>query len=247
MSRDFIIDDRFSSFVIFYFANINNVSSPTITELTLILIQSIVSLIISITLADTASGILHWIFETYGSKTTLILGPTIHSFRIHHDQPYRIWHRSFFSVNHELSRLMLLPQIIFSLTFNYDTSDNLFYYLLIQPFIILFAFCNQFHKWSHTPAPNHLPFIIKFLQKYGIILSISHHKGHHIFPHKRRYCIINGWSDYILDTIYFWRILELGIFFIHHYIYYIAVIAYIAANISQITNIYGDGIKREME
>ncbi len=65
----------------------------------------------------------------------------------------------------------------------------------------------QVHKWAHTHK-SHLPSWIKWLQRIHIILPIKHHHAHHQPPHIVRYCLVNGWANYPLDYIDFWRKLE---------------------------------------
>jgi len=195
-------------------------------------LQSFCILIISIFAADTASSILHWTFETYGTRHTMFIGPTIDTFRTHHAKPYRIWHRNVWSVNHELCRAMLVLQLLCSgylvvyFRFKHD-KQQIFFYLLSQPFIILFAFCNQFHKWSHAQNQCHLPRIIRLLQNYKLILSHAHHHIHHIPPHQKHYAIITGWSDHILDNIHFYRLLKDLVDFIHDKFYHIIIVLYV--------------------
>jgi hypothetical protein len=49
--------------------------------------------------------------------------------------------------------------------------------------------------------------IIKFLQKCGILCSHQHHLLHHINI-SEKYCVISEYNNYLLDSIYFWRVLE---------------------------------------
>ena len=53
--------------------------------------------------------------------------------------------------------------------------------------------------------------MVKFFQKTGILCSHEHHKLHHTQTNEK-YCVISEYSNYILDNIYFWRILEFLIF-----------------------------------
>jgi ubiquitin-conjugating enzyme E2 variant len=84
---------------------------------------------------------------------------------------------------------------------------NLSLSLIFIVFIIFASFTNQIHAWSHTNIKD-TPFIVYYLQKYKIILEKKEHKKHHIYPHKKGYCITTGHLNKILDNIKFWDKLE---------------------------------------
>jgi len=40
------------------------------------------------------------------------------------------------------------------------------------------------------------------------LITTGHHDAHHRGPHDRRYCVINGWANYVCDATGLWRGLE---------------------------------------
>lgn len=82
-----------------------------------------------------------------------------------------------------------------------------YWHLCYAIFCFLLAANNQFHKWAHT-VHYPLPFYVEWLQKLHIFLPKTHHNVHHRPPHMVRYCVVNGWANYPLDYIGFWRKVE---------------------------------------
>jgi hypothetical protein len=65
---------------------------------------------------------------------------------------------------------------------------------------------NLFHKWAHAEKNNRL---ITVLQRSRLLLSTGHHNQHHAGAFDSNYCITNGWLNWTLDRIQFFRCLEL--------------------------------------
>lgn len=66
---------------------------------------------------------------------------------------------------------------------------------------------NQIHKWAHmTHYP--VPAVVRWMQRWHIILSKEHHHVHHQPPHTVRYCLVTGLPNYPLDYFKVWRGLE---------------------------------------
>ena len=72
---------------------------------------------------------------------------------------------------------------------------------------------NEIHKWSHL-VHSKPSFIVRFLQKSGMVLSHEHHHKHHQGNFDTSYCIINGWMNPFLEYIDFWRRMEKLITFV---------------------------------
>jgi hypothetical protein len=62
---------------------------------------------------------------------------------------------------------------------------------------------------NHQSSENNR--FINFLQSTGILCSHKYHSVHHKGA-SDKYCVISVYSNYILDSIYFWRALEYIIF-----------------------------------
>jgi hypothetical protein len=74
---------------------------------------------------------------------------------------------------------------------------------------------NLVHRWSHERTENR-PVAVTWLQRTGLLISPSHHSGHHFVrgkPVERedssiRFCVMSSWLNPILDRIGFFSALE---------------------------------------
>lgn len=157
--------------------------------------------------ADLVSGMVHWACDTWGSERTRWLGPTlIRSFREHHRNPRAMLDHDWIEVNGEVA-------LAASAAFLALRSPGARALLAGAPFLAAFAWslisvgalANQFHQWSHMPAP---PPLVRSLQRRRWILSHARHARHHRAPHTDGYCIATGWLNGALDAAGFWRTLE---------------------------------------
>ena len=72
--------------------------------------------------------------------------------------------------------------------------------------------CSQeFHKWTHAPAPD-VPRVARWAQRRGLILTPREHGLHHRAPFDRRYCILTGTCNRLLDDRRVFRRLEHAIY-----------------------------------
>jgi ubiquitin-conjugating enzyme E2 variant len=62
------------------------------------------------------------------------------------------------------------------------------------------------HRLGHRPSRLR---IVRLLQACHLLITTGHHGAHHRASHNRRYCVINGWANYVCDGTGFWRALEL--------------------------------------
>ncbi len=158
--------------------------------------------------ADAFSGLVHWMFDTWGSPETPVLGKAfIVPFRVHHSDPEDITRHGFIATNGH-NCLVSLPVLVaaFFLPRGVAWADA---GLAFVTALCLGVFCtNQFHKWAH--AEKRSP-IVAWLQSKGIILSPEHHAVHHSAPYSEHYCITTGWMNRPLQTIRFFRALEWAI------------------------------------
>ncbi len=156
--------------------------------------------------SDFTSGVVHWLFDTWGSTKTPVVGATfVTPFRIHHVDPKDITRHGFVATNGH-NCLVSLPVLVGGLLLPHTAWSSAAIAFVLALCLGVFA-TNQFHKWSHEDEAKLHPFI-RWLQRYGIILSPEHHDVHHSAPYSRHYCITTGWLNRPLEAIGFFRGLE---------------------------------------
>lgn len=163
------------------------------------------SILVGMIAADAVSGLVHWAADTWGSVQWPILGPTlIRSFREHHVDQKAITHHDFIEAN-GATALIIIPWLVLC-TFWVPKSNFLFFVWNSFLWLCVWSLMtNQFHKWSHLEHP---PFGVTFLQKAHIIISVEHHKQHHVGSHEHYYCITTGWLNPIAEKFSLFRLLE---------------------------------------
>jgi plasmanylethanolamine desaturase len=165
------------------------------------------SLLLGYLLADVASGVVHWMFDRFGTVDTPLLGPNfVKPFRNHHVDPRDITRHDFVETNGNNCLATVIPLALFCfLPLDFGHAGILFFVSLIT-FAAIFTFAtNQFHKWAHTQAP---PKAVRWMQDKHLILNRDHHQIHHTFPYETHYCITTGWMNTLLVRIHFWSGME---------------------------------------
>lgn len=132
----------------------------------------VVQIILIILLADTLSGLVHWIQDRYTiSNASLLNRMVILYAEEHHENPEKLLSYSWIKRNY-------FPMIVSFFSF-------VALYLLeilnwqAMTLIILFLFSGEFHYLAHSPKEKNRK-IISFLQKIKIIQGKRHHSYHHI-------------------------------------------------------------------
>lgn len=156
--------------------------------------------------ADFASGMVHWLGDTWGSERWPFLGPRfLRPFRVHHVNPQGMLASGFFDTNGD-SALVTIPMLLAVLAIPLENDGG----RAAAAFLTAFCFwgmpTNQIHYWAHQNNP---PRWVAWLQHRRLILSPEHHLRHHTSPFMIHYCITTGWCNALLDKIRFFRILEL--------------------------------------
>ncbi len=153
--------------------------------------------VLALMVGDLASGIVHFLFDQFGSPETPIIGQKfVKPFRDHHDDPVAMTKGDFIAVNSD-NLLVSLPVLALALTV-VDVRRHPAIGVFVVVLVAVVAMTNQIHKWSHTPT---VPRAVAFAQRHGLILTIPHHDGHHRAPYDRHYCIALGRMDWLLDPI----------------------------------------------
>jgi TMEM189-like protein len=156
--------------------------------------------------ADFGSGMVHWWADTWGSENWPIVGKAlIGPFREHHVDPKAITHHDFLETN-GASSFVVLPLLGGAVYLaDHPGEWSMFASALLGATAWLTLGTNQIHKWAHAdraPAP------VRFLQRWGVLLSPEVHSQHHSAPFDRYYCITHGWLNPVLTRIKFFRALE---------------------------------------
>jgi len=161
--------------------------------------------------ADFLSGLFHWLGDSYGSIETPGVGKHyIQPLRIHHVVPTAFTFHDILVTNGDNFMLGIIPLSLAIHQFHTCPSDEIdqIYLFEVFRFIVSLGACfqNQCHKWAHMY--NGLPKLVILLQELHLILPRQHHRFHHVSPHIKRFCIINGLLNYPLDKFKFWSKLE---------------------------------------
>jgi plasmanylethanolamine desaturase len=156
--------------------------------------------------ADFASGLVHWLGDTWGTERWPFLGPRfIRPFRVHHVNPQGMLESSFFDTNGD-SALVTIPLLLAVFAIPLDGITGRASVTFLTAFCFWGMPTNQIHFWAHH---SHPPRWVAWLQQRGLIISPEHHLRHHSSPFAIHYCITTGWCNTLLDRIRFFRVLEL--------------------------------------
>lgn len=156
--------------------------------------------------ADLAAGFSHWIEDSYLNYCTSIpfLSVIAKENEMHHYFPRAMLHESYFQ---NIKTTIIIMIILFCFLYLIIPSQFTKYPVFFITFFVFACIGNLFHRFTHhRECESH--YIILQLQKLGIICSHEHHRVHHATRPDGRYCVIFPINNYILDNIYFWRILE---------------------------------------
>jgi ubiquitin-conjugating enzyme E2 variant len=159
--------------------------------------------------ADFISGFVHWLFDTWGSTDTPVVGQlAIRTFREHHTDAKAITQHDFIETNGHNITLTILPSVggCFALERGTFAATLLAMSLLFMTFFV--SITSQIHKWAHSSTP---PLVVQWLQRASLIIDARHHNRHHVAPHATHYCITSGWMNGPLRMVRFFETLERAI------------------------------------
>jgi len=165
------------------------------------------ALILGYLLADFITGTIHWFCDSFFDEETPVVGNfIIYSFREHHSHPLLITKDKF--IEQDTTSFFIFMPFLYFASFtesSYLISPSSIYGHSVLIGVCIGTFCtNLFHKWAHQRNQN---FIIKKMQKSGLILNPNSHKKHHV-DHSRGYCVTSGLMNPVLDYVKFYPNLE---------------------------------------
>jgi plasmanylethanolamine desaturase len=160
-------------------------------------------ILITVLVADFASGIFHWLEDAYGRESWPVTGRLITKPNILHHRDARHFTRHGWF--HSSWLLILIAGLIVLVAW---LSGTLTWHVWL--FASLGANANQIHKWAHrSPAENGR--IISFLQWLRVVQTQRHHAHHHMNPKNSRYCVLTNFLNPVLDSIRLWDRMELAV------------------------------------
>ncbi len=161
---------------------------------------------IALFIADFFSGVVHWATDTWFDEVSW--ERVISIAREHHLFPHHIVAYPFrdYVAFSSWPAVALVGPIALYLTVLADPTRGGFF-LSIVCFIIsaIMVFGTHAHRLGHRTSNWR---ITRLLQHSGLLITTSHHGVHHRGNHDVRYCVINGWANYVCDKIRFWRCVE---------------------------------------
>ena len=169
-------------------------------------VQTILDIFFVVMAVDFASGVLHWLEDSYGDPDWPIVGPwIIEPNMLHHRSPTAFTHKNWLQSSAPLLALAGSTIVIASLT------DVLTWQLLL--FAAIGVNVNQIHKWNHLPTRKRSRLAL-LLQKMSLVQTPSHHAKHHSALKDTNYCVVTNVLNPILEILHFWRLLEWSIQFL---------------------------------
>jgi len=168
-------------------------------------LQMIGVLAIGYFVADFASGAVHWGMDTWFSEREL--GRAVAIAREHHTHPQNILGYGFLehsALGSAPSAAVIGPIALVTASLPVSLAAyGLMVVWLVTSTCLFFG--TSFHNLAHRPPKSRL---IRLAQKLHLVIPAQHHWVHHRQEQVIRYCVINGWANYVCDPLQFWRKME---------------------------------------
>ncbi len=150
--------------------------------------------------ADVASGLIHWVCDTYFDPATPLIGPMIIApFREHHADPGAIARHGALERNGN-NCLVALPVLVLGLASLAPGASGRAWHDLQSGSLVALAITlcltNQIHAWVHGASA---PRLVRGLQRAGVLIAPARHAVHH--RGERAYAVVSGWSNAWLDRV----------------------------------------------
>lgn len=162
----------------------------------------VAQVLIGLLIADFASGLIHWLEDTYGEAHWPIVGGAVASTVRHHTTPRRMLTVSYLVRNGPTMAVTGLFAVPVLLIFGLNP--------VTVTALIAGFFANEAHALAHRTPEENGP-LITALQRTGLLISFKHHAAHHRQGKDSHYCAVTCLLNPVLDRIGFWRGLEIAI------------------------------------
>lgn len=149
--------------------------------------------VVPILFAELVNGLIHWWEDRYGNPDWPFLGrhvvrPNI----LHHERPAAMlkgsyWHRN---------NTTIIPALALAACF--------YWCLPLALGCLILSQANEVHGWTHQKCN----WLIRGLQRTGLLQSPRHHAMHHRRPYDRNYCTMTNYVNPVLTRLRFWESLE---------------------------------------
>ncbi len=172
-------------------------------------VNILLQIFIGFVVVDIFGGAIHWFEDTYLDYCVDVpfISVLAKDNELHHYFPRTIVAYSYLENMKNTLIILSVIMLILCLVFR----KSLFKYpFFLASFLFWSCTINLFHRFSHMrECENH--FVINYLQKTGILCSHEHHSAHHKTVDSK-YCVLSEYTNYLLDSIHFWRVLEYMVF-----------------------------------
>ena len=149
---------------------------------------------------DLLSGLLHWAFDSWGSANTPVIGNAfIRPFREHHINPQAMARHDFVET-HGASCLAALPFLAVTALMPLETVGSLLTQACLLSVALGALATNQCHKWAHMDE-DATPIVVRWLQRYRLVLPRGHHQLHHAPPFNTHFCMSSGWFNALFNAL----------------------------------------------
>lgn len=155
-------------------------------------------LILAYLLADFVGGLVH-LYMDNNTYYQSVAGPFIAAFHLHHKQPvYKKRHPMKVYFDESGTKWWLAGYLILLMLAQFMHVLSLNANMFLVAFSLFSSVAELSHYWCHNATNENK--IIRFLQRYRILLTMKHHRHHHLYDNNN-YAFLNGITDPLINLI----------------------------------------------
>jgi len=152
---------------------------------------------------DLVSGLFHFFLDNYGHKGTPVFGPIIFGFRRHHVDPQFIVRENDAVLNMGDTAMLAMPVALASaVAAALQSPSGFFAASFLWSWALFVLVTQQVHAYAHDAKR---PAWAALLQRIGVFVRPETHAAHHQPPFSRKFAIVCGWANPLLDGLGFFR------------------------------------------